>query len=148
MSKSLLEAVSFQRVLLGNKQRRYLADEAAYQSLIQSAERLSLNFRFNFGSSELDGKAKHDLERLEGYMKQHTDKKLMLFGFTDSVGSIDFNLQLSERRAQVVKDALAAHNIHPLVVKGFGKALPVATNDTDEGRHHNRRVEVWIQQAP
>ena len=119
-----------------------------YQSLIQSAERLSLNFRFNFGSSELDSKAKHDLERLEGYMKQHTDKKLMLFGFTDSVGSIDFNLQLSERRAQVVKDALAAHNIRPLVVKGFGKALPVATNDTDEGRHHNRRVEVWIQQTP
>lgn len=116
-----------------------------YQMLTNNAERLSLNFRFKFGSSELDSKAKHDITRLDSYLKQHTDKQLMLFGFTDNVGSADANLKLSEQRAWVVKDHLEARNIYPFIVRGFGKAIPIASNATAEGRHHNRRVEVWIK---
>ena len=117
----------------------------SYASLIKNAERLSLNFRFKFGSSDLDSKSLHDLERLLHYMRARSNKRLMLFGFTDSVGSAERNLKLSEARAKVVKRILSARNVDTLMVKGFGEILPVATNSTEEGRHHNRRVEVWIQ---
>ena len=117
----------------------------SYVSLIKNAERLSLNFRFNVGSADLDSKSKHDFERLLSYMQARPNKRLMLFGFTDSVGLAERNLQLSEARARVVKRRLTAHNVDTLVVKGFGEILPVASNSTEEGRHHNRRVEVWIQ---
>ena len=117
----------------------------SYVSLIKKAERLSLNFRFKSGSSDLDTKSKHDLERLHRYMQARKNKRLMLFGFTDSVGSAKRNLQLSKKRAEVVKRMLATRNVHTLVmVKGFGEILPVASNSTEVGRQHNRRVEVWI----
>ena len=118
-----------------------------YISLTRNAERLSLNFRFKVGSSDLDTKSKHDLERLLRYMQARKNKRLMLFlfGFTDSVGSAERNLQLSEQRARVVQRMLAARYIDTQVVKGFGEVLPAASNRTEEGRQHNRRVEVWIQ---
>ena len=119
----------------------------SYVLLIKNAERLSLNFRFISGSSDLDSKSKHDFERLLKYLQARPDKRLMLFGFADSVGSAERNLQLSEQRAGVVKRMLSARNIDvsTLIVKGFGEVLPVATNKTEEGRFHNRRVEVWIK---
>ena len=116
-----------------------------YILLTRNAERLSLNFRFKFGSTELDTKSKHDIERLLSYMQERPNKKLMLFGFTDSVGSAESNLKLSVERATVVKRILADHDVHTLLLKGFGEKLPVASNSTDDGRHHNRRVEVWIK---
>ncbi len=117
----------------------------SYVSFIKNAERLSLNFRFKSGSSDLDSKSKHDFGRLLRYMQTRADKRLMLFGFADSVGSAERNLQLSEQRAGVVKRMLAARNIDTPVVKGYGEVLPVASNSTEEGRSHNRRVEVWIK---
>ncbi len=69
----------------------------------------------------------------------------MLFGLTDNVGSAKSNLQLSEERARVVKRMLDARNVRTLVARGFGEIIPIATNSTEVGRQHNRRVEVWIQ---
>ena len=117
----------------------------SYVSLTQNAERLSLNFRFKTGSLNLDTKSRHDLERLVSYMQTQPNRSLILFGFTDSQGSATRNLQLSEERAKVIQRILAERNVDTLQVKGFGEILPVATNNTDEGRYHNRRVEVWIQ---
>ena len=117
----------------------------SYVSLTKNAERLSLNFRFHSGSSDLDSKSKYDLERLASYMHARPNKRLMLFGFTDNVGSAERNLELSEERARTVKRMLAARNVKTSLVKGFGEILPVASNSTDEGRHHNRRVEVWYR---
>ena len=116
-----------------------------YILLTRVAERLSLNFRFKLGSSELDAKSKHDIERLLSYMQARPNKKLMLFGFTDSLGSENSNLKLSVERATKVKRILAERNVDTLLLKGFGEKLPVASNNTDDGRHHNRRVEVWIK---
>ncbi len=117
----------------------------SYVSLIRNAERLSLNFRFQTGSLDLDTKSKQDFKRLLGYMQSRADKRLILIGFTDSIGSVKNNLRLSEERTVVVKRMLAARNVNTQVVKGFGEIRPIATNMTEEGRYHNRRIEVWIQ---
>ena len=107
----------------------------SYVSLTKNAERLSLNFRFKSGSSDLDTKSKHDFERLLSYMQRNLDKRLLLFGFTDSIGSAKRNLQLSEERAGVVKRMLAARRVDTQLVKGFGEILPVASDKTEEGRY-------------
>ena len=68
----------------------------------------------------------------------------MLFGFADGRGSGGVNLKLSKERAGAVAKELATRGITPAMVAGFGSALPVASNDTDQGREKNRRVEVWL----
>jgi len=71
---------------------------------------------------------------------------LQIEGHTDSVGSDDFNQQLSERRADSVRDFLAEQGVQTssMTAHGFGKTQPVASNDTGEGRQRNRRVELVV----
>lgn len=84
------------------------------------------------------------LDRLAAFLQDNPNERLIIEGYTDSTGSEDYNQELSQRRAQAVADALAAHGVpasryQPL---GRGQAFPVATNSTAEGRQQNRRVEV------
>jgi outer membrane protein OmpA-like peptidoglycan-associated protein len=67
-------------------------------------------------------------------------------GHTDSVGNVDYNVKLSERRASSVKQYLIKKGIDPnkVVTKGYGPTDPVADNETEEGRAKNRRVELII----
>jgi outer membrane protein OmpA-like peptidoglycan-associated protein len=67
-------------------------------------------------------------------------------GFTDSVGSEEFNQVLSERRADAVREALLARGVDPsrIAVHGFGESYPVASNDNSAGRQLNRRVEIVV----
>jgi len=67
-------------------------------------------------------------------------------GHTDSVGTDSYNQGLSERRANAVKDYLTAQGIKAsrLTARGYGESRPVASNDTDEGRAENRRVELIV----
>jgi outer membrane protein OmpA-like peptidoglycan-associated protein len=68
-------------------------------------------------------------------------------GHTDSIGSQSYNLDLSERRATAVRDFLMAQGVEAgrINTVGYGKAYPVASNDTEAGRQQNRRVEVVMQ---
>jgi outer membrane protein OmpA-like peptidoglycan-associated protein len=66
-------------------------------------------------------------------------------GFADSSGSASANLELSRSRASAVNRYLAERGLTNVTSTGFGDALPVATNDTPEGREQNRRVEVWLR---
>ncbi len=120
-----------------------------YRKLTERAERLSVNFRFRKNSFELDNKSMRDLQRVAAYLKREANRgrRVMLFGFTDSLGSADENKLLSERRALTVRRALVSRgiNVDATNVIGFGKLNPVASNDTDEGRQKNRRVEIWIR---
>lgn len=119
-----------------------------YRTLTKGAERLSLNFRFLPGTSRLDNKAQRDLKRLKTFMSQPKNRKrtLMLFGFADSNESMPIvSLQLSTERADHVADLLIGEGLLPAKVRGYGNAVPVASNDTDEGRSKNRRVEVWVK---
>ena len=71
----------------------------------------------------------------------------MLFR-SDGIGGVAKNLALSKDRAHAVAVQLESRGIKPAVVTGFGKELPVASNDTEEGRDKNRRVEVWLRAWP
>jgi outer membrane protein OmpA-like peptidoglycan-associated protein len=71
---------------------------------------------------------------------------MQIEGHTDSVGGDDFNQQLSERRADSVRDFLAEQGVPgtSITARGLGKTQPVASNDTAEGRQRNRRVELVV----
>ena len=117
---------------------------ASYNQYAQSGQRLSLNFRFNYGENDLDNKGKRDLERLIRFMEQNTGRRLVLMGFSDAVGAVAKNAELALRRAKAVERELTARGIPVVAVESYGELLPVANNDTDAGRERNRRVEVWV----
>ncbi len=114
------------------------------RNLTARSQRLSINFRFKDGSDELDTKSISDLERLVKYVETNSPKRVQLFGFSDSEGDKAQNIELSLRRAKVVEQQLIARGIYPLVARGMGEEVPLASSKTEEGRRMNRRVEVWI----
>lgn len=118
-----------------------------YRQLTSGAQRLSLNFRFKTGKSDLDNKAVVDIDRVVSFIAdlKYTGDRIMLFGFADSTGSREANIALSQNRAKVVQDQFVQRGLRPGTVRGFGPDLPVASNDTEEGREKNRRVEIWIK---
>jgi len=119
---------------------------ADYRQLVNGAERLSFNFRFDYGTGNPDTKAQRDLGRLVSYLGRNGHgHAILLAGFADGVGASAANQQLSLDRAKVIAAALQARGIDVQEVKGFGSAIPVASNDTPAGRERNRRVEVWLR---
>ena len=101
---------------------------------------------FQFGKSDLQPNGLRNINTLANYLNQNPDRKVIVEGYTDSVGSAAFNQSLSERRAESVRNALVRKGVDPtrIVVQGYGKEYPVASNSTDSGRAQNRRVEVTI----
>jgi phosphate transport system substrate-binding protein len=114
------------------------------QRLIADSRRLSLNFRFEDGSDQLDTKALQDLDLLVKYVERNSPMRVQLFGFSDTEGDETEGIALSERRAKVVEDHLISRGIFPLFAKGMGAIAPLASSKTSEGRRMNRRVEVWL----
>jgi OOP family OmpA-OmpF porin len=102
---------------------------------------------FGFNKADLTKKAKEALDKLANEVPNTKGYILALEGNTDSVGSADYNYQLSQRRAQAVIQYMASeHSIpaHKIYVIGLGKDKPTAKNNTAEGRAENRRVEVRL----
>jgi phosphate transport system substrate-binding protein len=117
-----------------------------YVDLMPSADRLSVDFRFRTGSSELDSKAVDDVKRVAAAMSsQYSGRGVMLVGFADSTGNRSANLKLSKDRAQSVAAQMERQGVTTVSVTGFGQDLPVADNATPEGREKNRRVEIWLR---
>jgi phosphate transport system substrate-binding protein len=117
-----------------------------YAAATASAKRLSLDFRFRAGGSELDSRATRDLDRTVQFMRAHEGGRLALLGFSDSTGDTNANVVLSRERAQAVARELGTRGIRAAVVDGFGPLLPVTSNETEADRERNRRVEVWLRQ--
>ena len=115
-----------------------------YNQYAQAAKRLSLNFRFNYATRDLDNKGKRDLQRLVNFVEKNPNHKLVLMGFSDSIGARDKNNALSLSRAKSVEQELNARGINVYAVEGFGENMPLANNDSEIGRERNRRVEVWV----
>ena len=118
-----------------------------YTRLTSNAERLSVDFRFRTGSSQLDNKALDDLDRVTTYLASPAarGKEVMLIGFADNKGSPQANQTLSNERAKIVARQFSNRGVLAAVCTGFGSAVQVASNETDEGRERNRRVEVWLK---
>jgi len=104
---------------------------------------------FDLNESTLKADAKMVIAKLAGILLIMQDLNLRIEGHTDSTGSYDYNLKLSEARARSVFDFLAAQGIEPerMIVKGYGPDRPIADNGTNEGRSRNRRVEIVIAEG-
>ena len=101
---------------------------------------------FAFNKAELTAQAGPRLDKLASFLKQFPSRKLLVEGYADGVGSDAYNNELSERRAESIRDALVQRGVDAtrVVTKGYGKAYPVGDNASPEGRAMNRRVEVVI----
>jgi OmpA-OmpF porin, OOP family len=114
-------------------------------------ERLTLRGDANFetDSATLTAAAAHELDRLIDNTRNKAIDGIRISGYTDASGSDAHNQELSERRALSVAQYLAAHGMkahRSVQVRGFGKANPVASNTTAEGRAQNRRVEIVLDE--
>jgi phosphate transport system substrate-binding protein len=118
-----------------------------YKALTKDANRLSLDFRFQSGQTELDNKAKVDLDRVVSLIAdlRITGDKLMLFGFSDSKGAPSTNQALSLSRARAVEEQFIQRGMNPAIVRGYGSGLAVASDASDDGQARNRRVEIWVK---
>ncbi len=102
--------------------------------------------RFDTNKSTLTAAAKANLDKLIPVFNQYPDTNIQIYGYTDSTGAAEYNLNLSNQRAATVKAYLAGKGLNSgrFTTTGLGIADPIATNDTPEGRSQNRRVEFAI----
>ena len=101
---------------------------------------------FATGKADLSSEAMRSVDKLVEFLKKYTNRNVLIEGHTDSVGSDEFNLTLSQKRADSLKEALTSKGIEEkrITTVGYGKKYPVASNDTTAGKQQNRRVEVSI----
>jgi OOP family OmpA-OmpF porin len=102
---------------------------------------------FAFDSAEIDPSSSVVLDAAADQLKECQNVAVRVEGHTDSVGSESYNQGLSERRAEGVQSHLVGRGVSAsrLTAIGFGESQPVASNDTEEGRALNRRVELKAQ---
>jgi len=101
---------------------------------------------FDFNSYQLKPPARETLRRIASTLVTHPENIIVIAGFTDSTGSFSYNVELSERRAEAVKNELVLNGVDPtrILVFGCGPKKPIAPNNTEEGRALNRRVEILV----
>ena len=101
---------------------------------------------FATGKADITSGAMRSMDKLAEFLKAQPTRNVVIEGYTDSVGGDNYNLELSEKRAESAKNELVVRGIavERITTRGFGKRDPVASNDTPEGRKLNRRVEVII----
>jgi phosphate transport system substrate-binding protein len=131
---------------------------AALQRLaaaMTGGQRVSMTFRFQDGSSQLDARSREALSDLARHIAagRFKGEDLQFVGFSDGAGAADANLALSKDRAEAVRRAL--HVVAPDLTEAqlpktqaFGEAMPMACDTTATGRRINRRVELWLHPAP
>ncbi len=105
---------------------------------------------FDLDSAALRPEAKEKLGQMADVLVRYPENDIIVTGHTDSLGSEKYNQDLSERRAKVVRNYLVLMGVDPkrITSMGFGETMPVAPNDTPEGRAKNRRVEIEIKPRP
>jgi outer membrane protein OmpA-like peptidoglycan-associated protein len=104
------------------------------------------NIYFDFDKTTLKSESFVELNKVVDFLKQNSNVEIEISGHTDSKGSDDYNLNLSQGRSQAVVDYLISQGIdeYRLTAHGYGETKPIDTNDTDDGRANNRRVEFTI----
>ncbi|MBL8531855.1 MAG: OmpA family protein [Hyphomonadaceae bacterium] len=113
-------------------------------------QQIMLNFpadlTFDFNRADVKSQFVPTLNNVANVLRDYPQTTVDVYGHADSVGSDDYNMDLSRRRASNVADVLARGGVIPqrLYVTGYGETRPIADNGTDSGRARNRRVEVFI----
>lgn len=147
------QGLRFASAIVANKSSSGLPELKRMVADMLSSDRLSTTFRFLTGSSRLDTRATSDILRLAEELErpENAGKIVQLIGFTDSIGDPELNKQLSENRAEQIRDALLAASPAlekqvKFTVTGYGEVSPLGCNETNQGRLINRRVEVWLKE--
>ncbi len=122
-----------------------LACQEALDTLLAPGEQVL----FDFDSAELHAEGRQLLDEAEALWETCPDISLIVAGHTDSEGDAEYNRALSERRARAVADYLVEQGFDPdkLTPIGYGEAQPQASNDTEEGRALNRRMEFRVRET-
>ena len=104
------------------------------------------SIRFDFDKAEIKPQYRDNLNRIAGILMTLKQYSIYVYGYTDDIGTQDYNLKLSARRAQAVRSSLINAGIKPdaITAKGFGKSDPRVKSDTPKARSANRRVEIGI----
>jgi len=105
---------------------------------------------FDTARSDLKPGSLQNIYPLVAYLKEYSETMVKIEGHTDTQGPSDYNAELSQRRAEAVRDFLVSNGIAPerITAQGMGEDYPIATNSSAAGRQQNRRVEVTITDAP
>jgi outer membrane protein OmpA-like peptidoglycan-associated protein len=105
---------------------------------------------FDTDSAALRTASRNTLQEMAGVFNRYTDTYIYVEGHADSTGADDYNMTLSQRRADSVKDFLRNQGISGsrIVATGYGERQPRSTNDTPDGRQSNRRVEIHVKAIP
>ena len=109
---------------------------------------VTLKIFFDFDKWDVKPQYHKELADFASFMKQYPGVKVEIDGHTDAMGSDDYNQRLSQRRAEAVRTYLVQKlGMNPALLKavGFGESRPIATNDTEEGRAKNRRIEAVLE---
>lgn len=128
------------QAVVGENDRLRKESETIYLSL-------GSDVLFESGKATLQPGAQVKLGELANILKKYPRTVVEITGNTDSRGSTELNDQLSKARAQAVADALVANGVSPsrIMTRGVGATMPVASNDTPEGRQQNRRVDIVVK---
>jgi len=127
-------------------QARSEAERLRQQLAANSVLTLGSGILFDVNRAELKPGAYSSIREIATFLKQHPDRVATIEGFTDSTGSADYNLSLSQRRADAMRSALLQEGVAPdrVIARGMGESEPVASNNTEAGRQLNRRIQVAI----
>lgn len=118
------------------------------QKVVEKLNTFSKSVNFEISSAKITATSNQALKEIAKVMKKYPTAKFHLAGFTDITGSKAFNVKLSEKRAQSVRNFLVNQEgiaADRLTAKGYGPANPIASNKTKAGREENRRVEILLQ---
>jgi outer membrane protein OmpA-like peptidoglycan-associated protein len=108
--------------------------------------KLPAGISFDFNSAAIRPEFRPSLDQVAQTLASYQSTFVDVMGHTDSIGSVAVNQRLSEQRAQSVADYLSFQGVNRarIATRGYGKTMPIASNDTEEGRAQNRRVEIRL----
>jgi outer membrane protein OmpA-like peptidoglycan-associated protein len=132
-----------------SEQEKTLSRKIEMRKLAVGVTSILRNIYFDYDKARFQTESYTELNKLEAMLQQNANIKVEIGGHTDAYGKWDYNKQLSQKRAEAVKDYLTKKGIDPRRVKavGYGETKPLASNDDeDDGRELNRRVEFRVLQ--